>query len=416
MKRLLQSSRAAPPAAVGVAVLLFAAAFLLSGEGRALKVEAVPNADLIPTSSPPPQSRGRDSESSSAGTVELSAGQLQALQIGRVQRRLFAVEKEAVGQIAFDGNLSVQVFPPYQGTISNAYAELGDEVAKGQALYSVNSPDLIQAESALISAAANAELADKELARVKGLYAANGGLSQKDLEQAISAQQIAEGSLKAARDAVRLFGKTEPQIGQIIASRRIDPALTVRSPIAGRVTAKNAQPGLWVQPGNGQAPYSVANLSIKWMLASVIETDIPLFHPGEPVQVTVLAYPGRVFHGRISKVYATVDPLTHRATIRSEIGDPNDELRPGMLADFRIEVAKPLDSLAVPADAVVREGDGTMTAWVTTDRRRFQQRIIRTGLRQDGRVQILGGLRRGEAVVTGGAIFLDNVLQAQSAD
>ncbi len=186
----------------------------------------------------------------------------------------------------------------------------------------------------------------------------------------------------------------------------------VRSPIAGRVTARNAQPGLFVQPGSGSAPYAVADLSTKWMLANVPESDIPLFHEGNPVAVTVMAYAGRVFEGRVSKTYAAVDPATHRVTIRSEIADPRNDLRPGMLANFVIRVQAPVEATAVPMDAVVREGDGTMTAWVTADRRHFRQRMLRLGLHRDGRYQVLDGLQPGELVVTRGAIFLDNILQA----
>jgi cobalt-zinc-cadmium efflux system membrane fusion protein len=72
--------------------------------------------------------------------------------------------------------------------------------------------------------------------------------------------------------------------------------------------------------------------------------------------------------------------------------------------------------MAIPADGVVREGDGTMTAWVTKDRHHFSQRVIKTGLREDDRVQILEGLKRGELVVTDGAIFLSNMLQAPPSD
>ncbi|MGB7152189.1 MAG: efflux RND transporter periplasmic adaptor subunit, partial [Terriglobales bacterium] len=128
------------------------------------------------------------------------------------------------------------------------------------------------------------------------------------------------------------------------------------------------------------------------------------------------AYSGRVFKGRISKIYATVDPNTHRVTIRSEIADPNDELRPGMLANFVIRIRDPLEATAIPANGVVREADGTMTAWVTSDRRRFEQKVIKIGLRSDDRVQVLDGLKPGELVVADGAVFLSNMLQAPPSD
>ena len=102
--------------------------------------------------------------------------------------------------------------------------------------------------------------------------------------------------------------------------------------------------------------------------------------------------------------------------IRSQIADPDNELRSGMLAECVIRVHEPAEATAVPANAVVREADGTMTAWVTNDRHRFSQRVIKVGLRQNERVQVLEGLRRGELVVTDGAIFLSNMLQAPSGD
>jgi len=347
--------------------------------------------------------------------VELNPSQLSAIKIGPVGTYEFPVDKDTVGSISFADDLSVQVFPSYQGKIIKCLSELGDQVQKGQPLYTIESPDLIQAESNLIGAAATLDLTTKELTRAKELDGTSG-VSQREYEQAISDQQTAEGALKAARDAVRVFGKTDVEMDQMVASRRIDPVLLVRSPISGEVTAFNGPPGLLVQPGNPPAPFTVSNVSVKWMLANVIESDIPLFHLGQPVEVKVMAYPDRVFHGKISKIYASVDPDTHRVTIRSEIVDPQNELRPGMLANFVIRVHKPVEATAIPANGVVRESDGTMTAWVTTDRHHFSQRVIKTGLRTDDEVEILEGLQRGELIVTDGAVFLSNMLEAPPSD
>jgi cobalt-zinc-cadmium efflux system membrane fusion protein len=356
----------------------------------------------------PPQ----PSAKSNVSSLDLSPSQLNSIKIEPVGSYQFPVEKDAVGNIDFDEDLSVQVFPAYQGTILKTFGELGARVQKDQPLYTIKSPDLIQAESNLIGAAATLDLTNKELARVQGL----GSVSEREKEQATSDQQTAEGALKAARDAVLVFGKTNAEIDRMIASRKTDPALVVRSPISGKITYKVAQPGFLVQPGNVPAPYSVADVAIKWMLANVSETEMPSFHLGQPVQVKVNAYPDHVFQGKVSKIYETVDPNTHRVTIRSEIADPKDELRPGMLANFVIRVHNPVEATAIPANGVVREADGTMTAWVTTDRRRFEQRIIKIGLRNDDQVQVLEGLRPGELVVADGAIFLSNMLEAPPSD
>jgi cobalt-zinc-cadmium efflux system membrane fusion protein len=402
MINLFTLGRRAAAVVVAVAVVVCASVILKSGSGQ--------------TASANPQRAGSVSNPApSEAVVELAPSQLNAVKIEPVGTYLFPVEKEAVGSIDYDEDLSVQVFPPYQGRILKTLVELGDDVQKGQPLYTIDSPDLIQAESTLIGAAATLELTDKELARAQDLYGTNG-VSQREIEQATSDQQTAEGALKAARDTLRVFGKTETEIDQIVATRKIDPALVVPSPVTGQITFKVAPPGVLVQPGTASAPISVADISIKWMLANVAESDSPLYHAGQAVEVKVMAYPGRVFEGKISKIYATVDSNTHRATVRSEIEDPKHELRPGMLANFVIRVQDPVQSTAMPMNGVVRNGDGTMAAWVTTDRHRFSQKIIRIGLQREGQYQVLEGLQRGDMAVTDGAIFLSNILQATPSD
>ena len=201
----------------------------------------------------------------------------------------------------------------------------------------------------------------------------------------------------------------------MVASRRIDPALVVASPVSGRVTARNAQAGLLVQPGSAPAPFAVSDTSTMWMIANVAETDSPLFQRGQPVQVTVAAYPDREFSGTISVMGESVDPSTHTLAVRSEIRDPKHELKPGMMAAFVIHTGATATTTAAPLDAVVREGDGSMNVWITTDRRHFERRTVKIGLQQDGFDQILDGLRPGELVVGKGAVFLSNMLDASQA-
>ena len=233
---------------VTVAAIVCAAVLVKSGSGQ-------------PAYTNPRQRSGSASNAPpSEATVDLTPGQLKAITIEPVETHLFPIEKEAVGSIAFVDDLSVQVFPPYQGKLIKAFVELGEEVKKGQPLYTIDSPDLIQAESTLIGAAGTFEMTSKELARAKDLYGTNG-VSAREMEQATSDQQTAEGSLKAARDAVRVFGKTEAEIEQIVATRKIDPALVVSSPVSGEITLMNAPPGLLVQPGTAPAPYTVADIS-----------------------------------------------------------------------------------------------------------------------------------------------------------
>jgi multidrug efflux pump subunit AcrA (membrane-fusion protein) len=274
--------------------------------------------------------------------VELSPDQLTAIKIEPLGTYLFTIEKRGVGSVDFDSklyfdnNLSRPAFPPQSGKIINTLAELGDQVQKGQPLYTISAPR------------------ERELA--------------------------------------------------------------VGSPITGQVTSVNASPGLQVEPGKAPAPYAVADVSTKWMVGNVAESDSTFFQIGQPVEVRVATYSDRAFEGKIIKVYPAVDVNTHRVMIRSEIADPANELRSGMLADFVVRVRQPNETTAVPVNSVVREPDGTMTVWVTSDRHRFSQRVIKTGLREDDRVEVTEGLQSGELVVTEGAIFLSNLLQAPPSD
>ena len=121
------------------------------------------------------------------------------------------------------------------------------------------------------------------------------------------------------------------------------------------------------------------------------------------------------FKGKITTIGTTVDPNTHRTFVRSEILDPEHRLLAGMYANFVIEIGEPLRSTAVPSAAVVREGDGTMTVFVTTDGIKFVKRIVEIGLRQDGFVQILKGLKPGERIAADGAVFLSNILALRTS-
>jgi membrane fusion protein, heavy metal efflux system len=340
-------------------------------------------------------------------TIELSDAQLGMITIGAVSEHAFPLQTEAVGNIDFNEDMAAQVFPPYQGRIVKLFAMLGDNVKRGQPLLTIESPDLIQAESGLIAAAGVSDLTTHALERAKQLFEVQG-MAEKDLQQAMSDQQTAEGALKAARDAVAVFGKSDSEIDRMVKTRTIDPYLVVPSPITGRVTARTAAPGDFVQPGSVPAPYSVADISRIWMNASVTESDMPRVRKGQQIHVSVMALPGRVFDGEVSMVGATVDPQLHRGLVRAEIDDPKHELLPGMFASFVIVTGAPLNAVAVPADGVVREGDGTMTVWFATDAHHFKKETVKIGLQHAGYDQILEGVGAGARIVTKGAVYLDN--------
>jgi membrane fusion protein, heavy metal efflux system len=384
--------------AVVVGVLFWTKAFVSPGLSESKGLTRLPTETTR-------QSAGNNE----AGLVDLTEKQTGSLKIATVDTHEFAILKTAIGTIDFNENMLVQVFSQYPGKILKAFYNIGDDVKQGDILFTIDSPDLLQAESTLLATAGVLELQKKTLARVSGLLK-TGGAAQKDVDQATSDQQTAEGAFKAAKDAVRIFGKTDDEIEQILVNRRVESTLKVPCPISGRIVTRNATPGFLTQPGNAPPPFQLADVSTMWMIANVIETDAPAYKLGQEVQMTVPAYPGKVFSGHVTNLGSQIDPNSHRQLVRSEIEDPEHLLRSGMYASFVIRVGDPVTSLAVPEEGVVREGDGTMSVWVTTDGRRFVKRTVTAGIRQGGWVQILDGLQPGETVVTEGAVFLSNKL------
>ena len=178
----------------------------LGAAGTKAKAQGAPTSPLGAGSGGPP-------------AVNLTDSQLGSVKVEPASEREFAIEKESVGSIDFNQEMTVQVFTPYQGRIVGLFAKVGDDVRKGQTLFTIDSPDLLQAESILIAAAGVLEYTTRNLARLRELYKTRA-VSQKDMEQAASDQQTAEGALRAARDSVRLFGKTDAEIDRIIAERK----------------------------------------------------------------------------------------------------------------------------------------------------------------------------------------------------
>jgi cobalt-zinc-cadmium efflux system membrane fusion protein len=355
-----------------------------------------------------------------APRITLTEKQMRQMYLGKVEPRIFQDERTAFGQITFDEDLTTPVFPPYAGRVIRLDVKPGSPVKKGDPLFEIDSPDLVQAEGTLTSAAgvllrarSQLDLTTRALTRQRDLYQAKGA-ALKDVEQAEADRHGAEsdyraavGALAAARDAVRIFGKTDAQITRIQEERRIDPVLPVNSPIAGTVIARNAGPGQLVQPSNSDPVYLIADLSKVWLIANVAELDVPAMQLGDQVEVHVAAYPNQVFHARITNIGAMVDPATRRVTVRSEVETKGYQLKSQMFASFRIVTDVPNPMPAIPSTALVRDGS-LSTVWVMRGPREFEARRIERGVEQSGMVEILSGLSVGETVVVEGAVFLSN--------
>jgi len=343
-----------------------------------------------------------------ADELQLNPEQTAELKVGPVSSVAFEMQREALGIIDFNQDQSVPVFSPYQGRIGSIAVRAGDDVAKGQLLYTVQIPDIAAAGAALISTAGVLKVTGETLRRAQSLFETQS-IPQKELQQNTADQQAADAAYRAARKTLALFGLSNATIDEIEAKRTVDTEMQVRSPFAGRVTARSGAVGQLVQPGNSTAPLTVANMQSLWMIASIPESELASYSTGQAVAVKVQAYPATNFAGKISYISDMADAATHRITVRADVADAKHLLKPQMMASFSITVGAPITSAAVEPNALAREGDGSISAWVTKDGVRFKRRIVTTGLVKNGMVQVLTGLEPGEKIAQDKALFLSNL-------
>jgi len=204
------------------------------------------------------------------------------------------------------------------------------------------------------------------------------------------------------------MGRSEAEITALQEKGAISRTIAIEAPIDGTVIARKVGPGQQVRSDSNDPLFTVADLSTMWLKAYLPETDIAFVRIGQDIDVRVSALPEREFKARIVAVGAASDAQTRRVMLRSEVPNPDGMLKSEMFATFRIRGATQL-SLAVPMDAVVREGD-VAAVWVQQDNDQllFKRQLVTIGIEQEGRIQIRDGLSAGQRVVARGAIFIDN--------
>jgi len=362
----------------------------------------------------------------SPDTVQVTADQMHQLSIVSVEMYTFRLQKTAVGQIAFNEDASTLVVTPFSGRVTRLIAKLGDNVERGDPLFEIDSPEVVQAQTDLIAAVQGLEKAKSQLVLAKSVFDRQTSLltgkatAQREVDEARNEHAAAEsdfataqGTLTAARNRLRvIIGRDEAEVARVERERSVNPLITVNAPIAGTVIARKVGPGQYVRSDAGDALYSVANLSTMWLKANVPENDIPHVRVGQEIEVKVSALPDRVFKARITAIGAASDAATRRVVVRSEIPNPDGELKAEMFATFRIATGTGDSSPAVPSAAVIRDGDAA-NVWVAEDSMVFRRRPVKVGMQQDDHVQIREGLKVGERVVGRGAIFVDNEWRTQ---
>jgi membrane fusion protein, heavy metal efflux system len=179
----------------------------------------------------------------------------------------------------------------------------------------------------------------------------------------------------------------------------------VSAPISGTVTALSTSPGSYINDPT-QTLMTISNLEVVFVTANVPETDLAIVRQDEDVQFSLVAYPGRVFHGRVTSISGLLDPDTRRDRVRIAFQNSERLLKPNMFATVSL-MPPHVESLLVPTSALLMNNDNT-TVFVETKPWTFVRRTIQPGSDIEGQVVVLGGLSAGERVVVKGGVLLND--------
>ncbi|MDE3165824.1 MAG: efflux RND transporter periplasmic adaptor subunit [Acidobacteriota bacterium] len=325
-----------------------------------------------------------------AGTVQVDSEkqQLIGVEYGTVDYGTLATSVHAAARVALDETRLTKVHSKLEGWIEEVFADfVGQQVHKGDPLLTIYSPELLATQQEfLLAGKAQHLLHDNPVHEMAG--------STEDL-------------VAAARKRLELWDFTSADIARVAATGKPIEDVTLRAPIDGFLLDRNAYPKQRVMPDT--TFYTIADLSTVWVIADVYEYEAAAIRLGTPASLTLPAFPGRTFRGKVSYILPQVDPATRTLKVRIEFANPDFLLKPDMFGEVEFQSGGGR-RLVVPATAVLNSGD-RQTVFVDRGNGFLEPRAVKIGEQADGRIEILGGLRAGERIVISGNFLLDSESQ-----
>jgi Cu(I)/Ag(I) efflux system membrane fusion protein len=322
----------------------------------------------------------------SPNQVKISTEKVQKLGVKSEAAQLRTLDKivRAAGRIEPDERRTYTISPKFEGYVERLHVNVtGQAVGKGQPLFEVYSPELVSAQREYAIAAEG----------VESLNAA-GGQAQAGMKQ------LAESSLQRLKN----WDISEEQVKALAKSGEAKRTMTFRSPVSGIVTEKKALQGMRFMPG--EALYQIADLSAVWVVADVFEQDIGLVKMGAKAKVRINAYPEKLFEGKVSYVYPTLNAATRTVPVRVELANPGLLLKPSMFAQVELPVAASGKVVTVPTSAVIDSGTRQIVL-VQLAEGRFEPREVKLGARSDTHIEVIEGVKEGEQVVVAANFLID---------
>jgi cobalt-zinc-cadmium efflux system membrane fusion protein len=339
--------------------------------------------------------------------VELSAEEEKAVDIETVKASFKPMRShlQALGKVFAHPMRKAIVSYPFSARIAEIHVVIGDWVKSGQRLVTLQSEEVGTAKSDFYKAMADHELAKVNYERQKRLFDRGVG-AQKDYLASETEFKVAEANLNASEKKLHVLGFTEEQVKSIAETHQINPIITLYAPISGKIIEHNATLGAMVDQET--EILTILDPSLLCVHAEIYERDIAKIRIGQQVEVSVPAYPGETFGGKISYISDVLNEDTRTITVRSEVENKEYKLKPGMFADIKIFLNHQTQALVLPADAILYERDENIVFLKIQGK--YLPQIVEVGTRDATYVEILSGIQEGDEVVTKGNYQLKSKL------
>ncbi len=311
----------------------------------------------------------------------------------------------AMGKVLVPQTKKAIVSYAFPARIAETHVIIGNWVRAGQKVVTLQSEEVGAARAQFFKAKADFELARRNLEREKSLFERGVG-ARKNLLSAEAEFKVAEANLNAAEKKLHVLGFTEEQIEEMEKTHQVHPIISLYAPISGKVIQSNAVLGAMVDQ-NTQI-LTIIDPTVLWVEAEIYERDIARIKIGQEVSISVPAYPDETFSGKISFIGDVLKEESRTITVRTEVGNQQQKLKPGMFADMVIFLDPQGEVLAVPIEAVLDEGEDKMVFVVENGG--FRPQLVQTGTKEAGFWEIRSGLKEGEEVVTRGNYQLKSKL------
>jgi cobalt-zinc-cadmium efflux system membrane fusion protein len=336
-------------------------------------------------------------EGESALTLTTEEAERAGIKVEEAKPQAVGATVVVTATIRPDQDRIVHVAPRIEGRITGAPARLGDRVRAGQTLALLDSVEVGEAHAAWAQAQSELRIAETDFKRAETLNAEEI-IPRKDFVRAQADRDKAAAAVRAAADRLRLLGGNPAGSGAGAAG------FAVAAPFAGTVIEKKATLGDLASPSTPM--FTIADLSRVWIQADLPEAALAKVRVGANAKVSVPAYPGEVFDGRVGYVGAMLDKDTRTVAARIEVANADGRLKPEMFATAAIEVASDKSAAAISLpDAAIVLMQGQPTVFVF-DAGAYEPRVVDPGERFGGRTQLKAGIKPGEQVVTAGAYAL----------